>query len=73
LNILVGSLRFSNLIPSNGIAGSIVTTSQSERDDAKSDNNKSSHGWSAFGVHGVSDRKKRNCKDAKRPALRFLP
>jgi hypothetical protein len=32
-------LRFSNLLPSNGIAGSAIATSQSASGDAKSDNN----------------------------------
>jgi hypothetical protein len=39
LNIFNGPLRFSNLLPSNGIAGSAIATSQSASGDAKSDNN----------------------------------
>jgi hypothetical protein len=38
LNILNGLLRFSNLIPSNGIAGSVIATSQSASSDGKRDN-----------------------------------
>jgi hypothetical protein len=37
---LNGPLGFSNLIPSNGIAGSVITTSQGASGDAKSDNQK---------------------------------
>jgi hypothetical protein len=39
LNILNGALRFSNLVPSNGIAGSVIATSENGSGDAKSDNN----------------------------------
>jgi hypothetical protein len=38
-------LRFSNLIPSNGIAGPVIATSQGASGDAKSDNQKT------FSVH----------------------
>jgi hypothetical protein len=31
-------LRFSNLVPSNGIAGSVIATSESASGDAKGDN-----------------------------------
>jgi hypothetical protein len=68
---LNGPLRFSNLLPSNGIAGSVIATSQTKSGEAKSDNNKTSHGWSVFTLI-LDDRKKGNCKYAKRPALRFL-
>jgi hypothetical protein len=37
---LNGPLRFSNLIPSNGIAGPVIATSQGASGDAKSDNQK---------------------------------
>jgi len=37
---LNGPLRFSNLIPSNGIAGPVIATSQGANGDAKSDNQK---------------------------------
>jgi hypothetical protein len=40
LNILNGPLRFSNLIPSNGIPGPVIATSQGASGDAKSDNQK---------------------------------
>jgi hypothetical protein len=40
LNILNGPLRFTNLVPSHGVAGSVIATRQSERGDAKSDNDK---------------------------------
>jgi hypothetical protein len=40
LDILNGPLRFSNLVPSNGIAGPVIATSQSESGDGKSDNDK---------------------------------
>jgi hypothetical protein len=38
LNIFICPLRFSNLIPSNGIAGPVIATSESASGDAKSDN-----------------------------------
>jgi hypothetical protein len=37
---LNGPLRFSNLIPSNGIPGPVIATSQGASGDAKSDNQK---------------------------------
>ncbi len=43
LNIFVCLLRFSNLIPSMVIAGSVVATVESECGDAKSGNNETSH------------------------------
>jgi hypothetical protein len=51
LNILNGPLRFSNLIPSNGIPGPVIATSQGASGDAKSDNQKTfSVQRSAFSV-----------------------
>jgi hypothetical protein len=38
LNIFICPLRFSNLVPSNGIAGSVIATSESASGDAKGDN-----------------------------------
>jgi len=47
---LNGLLRFSNLIPSNGIAGSVIATSQGASGDAKSDQKAFSVRRSAFSV-----------------------
>jgi hypothetical protein len=43
LNIFVCLLRFSDLVPSMVVAGSVVATVESECDEAKSGNNKTSH------------------------------
>jgi hypothetical protein len=40
LNIFNSLLRFSDLVPSNGTAGSVIATSQSESGEAKSENHK---------------------------------
>jgi hypothetical protein len=40
LNIFICPLRFSNLVPSNGIAGSVIATSESASGEAKGDNQK---------------------------------
>ena len=48
LNIFICPLRFSNLIPSNGIAGPVIATSQGASNDAKSDQKAFSVRRSAF-------------------------
>ena len=48
LNIFIRPLRFSNLVPSNGIAGSVIATSQGASRDAKSDQKAFSVRRSAF-------------------------
>ena len=48
LNIFICPLRFSNLVPSNGIAGPVIATSQGATGDAKSDQKAFSVRRSAF-------------------------
>jgi hypothetical protein len=70
LNILNGPLRFSNLIPSNGIAGPVIATSQGASGDAKSDNQKTfSVQRSAFSVQSSSFSVQRAAFSVRRSAV----
>ena len=65
-----GPLRFSNLIPSNGIAGPVIATSQGASGDTKSDNQRTfGVQCSAFGVRSPAFSVQRSAFIVRRSAV----